>query len=596
MKTKFLMIPLALAVLTACNSNEHHSTTPATSAAQSAIKASELKTPVVNTAETNNKAIKTPIVNAPLVKTPEVKTPVVNTTETKVPETKAPETKTPETKTPETKAPETKTPETKTPETKTPETKAQEPQGQTQKVQASEVGVSTENHVVQITDTDTHDRGEIRVVFAEATSVTSIADGKFTVDLHQISIDGNDKNNALSVDLYTQPTGSDKDLFGEIILSGGKTGETAPILYRTTEGTKTKIGEHVLGHDVLLEVSWTNGTYSFKVDDKTDPSKSVSIDGSQLIDSVIKSDPVVAVALKLGSTNETTQDQVILDNFMVYQGLGDNTKLIFGDRFDSTDAGTSLAATDDAWSKYSKYSNEAVVIDVKDVKIPAPVRAPIPPQPEVHPISNTKAIKDGDLADDFESSTLSSHWHAFTFDNSLAKEQSFTITKATAHTGSHSLLIQDYSPSTTTNIALEFKEGEAASSGSVGFSAFIPSTNQDPTYFNLNHYTNAAYLSVEQIGDELYMVGSSSRILITKITRDTWHNIGLKWDDTSHLSVTVDGTAYPDTTNVLTFAIDRGFEKSLPTQFSIQTGTNSGIGNRVYIDNVRSSKLFYYYK
>lgn len=449
------------------------------------------------------------------------------------------------------------------------------------------------NNVVKITDTDTADKGELRVKLSEATKhaanpVDSIADGKVTVDLKQVANQGTSGGNGVNIALFADAKANNSDLFGEIVFAGGKAGEPAAIQYRQVGDMKLHpLDNYIVGHDLSVTVEWTNGIYSFKIDDKTDDSKSVSYDGSQLIDSVIKQAPVVVVAVKLGDKSKTTTDELFVDNFNIYQGLGDAAKLVFGDSFDDYPVGTVLNAL-----PYNSNSNEAVVVTQTGTTASSQPAANTPAQP-AQPANTTAqpavaASGAGAMADDFESyangDQPGGNWKVYVKDS--APGASAKVTNAKANGGSNSLLLTDKSTGDKPYVALPFVSD--GTSGSISIDAYFPATNEKSTYINVGTDKSNAkrYIELKQTSNKLEYEAGDKDVKIADITNDQWYTINLSWTAAGTFSVTLNGKALPEATNVS--QTKTGLAADVPTQLTIYTGDTSNATNTAYFDNLRS--------
>ncbi|MFA0355398.1 hypothetical protein AB4525_00575 [Vibrio breoganii] len=215
------------------------------------------------------------------------------------------------------------------------------------------------NNVVQILDTMTDDKGELRLKLADSgtnAAVSEIPAGRINVDLiYQVDEDSTqeatDDGNGANISLFGTGGTSNINLHGEIVLNGGE------IFYRTNTISDGKpqlsesIGQYTIGEDLSVEVEWADGKYSFTINDTT-------YDNGGSGYPVVENTPVAVIALKLGDDSRTTHYELLVDNLKVWNIEGSGEELVFEDNFDSYQIGQNLSD-----NPYNDNSNEAVVIN-----------------------------------------------------------------------------------------------------------------------------------------------------------------------------------------------------------------------------------------
>ncbi|MEL0609025.1 hypothetical protein [Vibrio echinoideorum] len=425
---------------------------------------------------------------------------------------------------------------------------------------------------VQILDTNHNgsktDSGELRLKLSDSSTdatVDTIASGKITVDLiYQVDEDTtqeeNTSGNNAYISLFASGT-SNINLHGEVIFNAGE------IFYRSTvvEDGKPQIsdepvGTYTLGADLAVEISWTDGYYSFKVNDNVYDNDG---NGFESFDKAA----VTVISLKLGDTSNTTHYEMIADNFKVYSHDTTTDELVFEDDFNGYPNGHSLSG-----NPYNSATAEATVIVDGDSTEPDP--------------------EPGEVTDNFDSYTVDTQIDVA---NTAYKTKGVdgvlntaVISSDFAKSGSNSLRIEDGADSTTDNnkpiVGRDFANG-AAETGSVSTSVYIPSdgyvkasyiflgSNNDAS--SSGRFTEVVFTSsMIKFRDE-----TGSQVDLASYSKDTWVDVTIKWvnDD---VTVNIDGTDYSS----LKAENAGGF----PTAIALYTGDNGSKGTYTYFDNLDS--------
>ncbi|WP_261875217.1 hypothetical protein [Vibrio rarus] len=538
MKTKFLMIPLALAVLTACHSNDNHSTTPATTAAKSAIKAPEAKAPEA----------KAPEAKAPEAKAPEAKAPEAKAPEAKAPEAKAPVTQptkvdTPKTAAPKTEAPKTAAPKTEAPKTEAPKTapaKVAPPKPVINGVLGDDLESSTlsESWVKYSGGSDA-----MGLTTAKANGGTQsllIKDSSTTDETHVALLfkDQKVKNGTVTFDTLI-PSSNDDDTY--FVLSD----TTNPGFYTLhlkdedlyLEGNHgSKLVGHVSRdkwHTISMKWDHFSGNYTTSVDGGK-PTTVMIFTLDQFVNRVDPSQLLIKTGSETGTGNNVYIDNVAFN--------------LDGKTLPKASVpGTSTPATPGT--------------STPDTSTPAPAKA-APAEPV------------GVLGDNFEGEKFSKYWMAYSGDATCC-----SLSDKHANTGSKSLLIKDVSAAGNATVALQFKKAHAKE-GTVAFDAYVPNTNTKDAYFLLNEGEGLPNVKLHLKGDDLILEGPDSTVNVGKFSRDAWHAVSIEWDFTKYV-ITLDGHSV----TALLYKIG-SFAKTNPSQFTVMVGDTANTGDEVYLDNV----------
>ncbi|WP_261874701.1 hypothetical protein [Vibrio rarus] len=568
------------------------------------VKTSEVKTPVVNTAETkapetkapevktpvtqptkvetpktkapetNNKAIKTPIVNTPLVKTSEVKTPVVNTAETKAPETKAPKVKTPATQPTKVKTHKTKTPETKTPKVKTPATqltKVKTHKTKTPETKAPEV----KNPATQLTKVETP---KTKAPETKAPKVKPPATQPTKVETPKTEAP---ETKAPEVKTpVTQPTKVEtpKTKAPETKAPEAKSPVTQPTKVETpkTKAPKTKPVKVVAPKTKSPETKAPKvkppATQPTKV--KTHKTKTPETKAPEVKNPATQLTKVETPKTKAPETKAPKVKPPATQPTKV------ETPKTEAPETKAPEVKTPVTQPTKVETPKTKAPETKAPEAKSPVTQPTKVETPKTKAPKTEPVkvAAQKPVIHGTLSDDLESSTLSESWVKYS-----GGSDAMGLTTDKANGGTQSLLIKDSSSIEETHVALLFKD-QNVENGTVTFDTLIPSSNDDDTYFVLSDTTNSGFYTLHLKDEDLYLEGNYSSKLVGHVSRDKWHTISMKWDRYSgNYTTSVDGA---NETTVMIFTIDQFVNRIKPSQLLITTGSETGTGNNVYIDNV----------
>ena len=199
------------------------------------------------------------------------------------------------------------------------------------------------NNYVQIIDTSTSDTGELRLKLSD-NNLDNITSGRLTVDLvYQLDEDsvGDDNSKNAYVSVYASDT-STANLHGEIAFEAGV------IKYRDSAKQLNAIdGSYTEGETLTVEATWSDGVFSFKVND---------VEHSYLADEIPESGPVQVIALRLGDNGSTNNFELLADNLKVYSSDSGSEELVFEDDFNGYIIGKVLNTT-----PYNSSSSEATV-------------------------------------------------------------------------------------------------------------------------------------------------------------------------------------------------------------------------------------------
>ncbi|WP_261875219.1 hypothetical protein [Vibrio rarus] len=529
MKTKFLMIPLALAVLTACHSNEHHSTTPVTAAAKSAIKAPEAKAPEAK---------------APEAKAPETKAPVTQPTKVETPKTETPKTEAPKTEAPKTEAPKTEAPKTEAIKTETPKTET--PKTEPVKVVAPKPVI----HGTLSDDLESSTISESWVKYSGGSDAMNLTPAKGTNTTQSLLIKDNSTTEETQVALlFKDQKIKEGSVSFETLIPSSNDDDTFFVLSDTTNPAYYKL--HLEDEDLYLEGkdgrklvgqvthdAWH--TISMKWD--TDGKFTTTVDGVSKVESIIMIDMFVKrvypsqLLIKTGSETGTGNN-VYIDN---------------------------------------------VAFHLDGSAQPTPVTAPT--QPVVTPSTHASAG-----GDDFESyavgDTVGGDWKV---PDASKTGLTAIISKDQVASGSEkSLLLKDNSTTGKPYVALPFKSD--ATSGSVSLDAFFPAANEKFTYIKIGKSSSNKdrYIEIKQEAQKLVIAHTKSaddEVIEEHLTLDAWHTFKISWTESNKYTISLDGTEIvKDKDQTLT-----GYTDTVPTELGLYTGDTKGDANLAYFDNVKS--------
>lgn len=162
-----------------------------------------------------------------------------------------------------------------------------------------------------------------------------------------------------------------------------------------------------------------------------------------------------------------------------------------------------------------------------------------------------------------------------------------TVSSDFASSGSNSLLIQDLDSTNKPFVTREFSTG-AATSGSVSFDVYIPSSNEKTTYINVGAGKNNSdrYFELRLSGSGIVEAETGAEDKeIGAITNDEWNTLTLAWDgDNITITINSDDVTMTQSETGLTAS-------NTPAQLTLYTGDTSGDANKAYFDNI-SSDLF----
>lgn len=255
------------------------------------------------------------------------------------------------------------------------------------------------NGYVRVLDTNhggtKTDVGELRLKLSDsatAATVDSILRGKVSVKLvYQVDESTeqpeNGNGNNAYVSLYSSGT-SNTNLHGEIILNNGD------IYYRSTETdssgkpqvSEQPVGTYELGQDLFVELNWSDGYYTFSINEDTYDNNG---NGFEAFDKTA----VQIIALKLGDTSNTTHYELLIDDFTVYSHDSMDDEVVFSDTFDTYTNGQDLSG-----NPYNNNSAEAIV--VLDGNSPGNPTDPVDNQ--VAAITDTDTTDTGELRYKFD--------------------------------------------------------------------------------------------------------------------------------------------------------------------------------------------------
>ncbi|WP_261875218.1 hypothetical protein [Vibrio rarus] len=534
MKTKFLMIPLALAVLTACHSNDNHSTTAVTAAAKTAVT----KTAVTKAPEAKAPEAKAPEAKAPEAKAPEAKAPVTQPTKVDTPKTEAPKTEAPKTEAPKTEAPKTEAPKTEAPKTEAPKTepvKVAAPKPVIHGTLSDDLESSTisESWVKYTGGSDA--MGLTPAKGTNSTQSLLIKDSSSTEETHVALLfkDQNVETGTVTFDTLI-PSSNDDDTY--FVLSD----TTNPGFYTLhlkdedlyIEGNN---GNKLVGH--VSRDKWH--TISLKFDG---PFYTTTVDGTSTtvhiftIDKFVKRVAPSQLLIKTGSETGTGNN-VYIDN---------------------------------------------VLFNLDGSAQPTPVKAPT--QPVVTPSTHASAG-----GDDFESyavgDTVGGDWKV---PDASKTGLTAIISKDQVASGSEkSLLLKDNSTTGKPYVALPFKSD--ATSGSVSLDAFFPAANEKFTYIKIGKSSSNKdrYIEIKQEAQKLVIAhtkGADDEVIEEHLTLDAWHTFKISWTESNKYTISLDGTEIvKDKDQTLT-----GYTDTVPTELGLYTGDTKGDANLAYFDNVKS--------
>ena len=159
-----------------------------------------------------------------------------------------------------------------------------------------------------------------------------------------------------------------------------------------------------------------------------------------------------------------------------------------------------------------------------------------------------------------------------------------TVSSDFASSGSNSLLIQDLDSTNKPYVTREFSAG-AATSGSISFDVYIPSSNEKTTYINVGTGKNNSdrYFELRLSGSgKVEAESGDSDKEIGAITNDNWNRLTLAWDGDS-ITITINNDEVTMTQS------ETGLTSSnIPSQLTLYTGDTSGDANKAYFDNIDS--------
>ncbi|MCX2759417.1 hypothetical protein OQJ65_14715 [Vibrio sp. Sgm 22] len=431
------------------------------------------------------------------------------------------------------------------------------------------------NGYVQILDTNHNgsktDSGELRLKLSDSSTgatVDTIASGKMTVDLiYQVDEDTtqeeNTSGNNAYISLFASGT-SNINLHGEVIFNAGE------IFYRSTEVEDGKpqisdepVGTYTLGEDLAVEISWTDGYYSFTVNDNVYDNDG---NGFESFDKAA----VTVISLKLGDTSNTTHYEMIADNFKVYSHDTTTDELVFEDDFNGYPNGHSLSG-----NPYNSATAEATVIVDGDSTEPDP--------------------EPGEVTDNFDSYTVGTQIDvanpAYKTKNVAGdKSTSAAISDDFAKSGSNSLRLEDNDSGTKPAVGREFADG-AATTGSVSTSVYIPSAGYDAATYvflgsNSDGSSGGRYTEVVFTSSMIkFRNETGSQVDLASYSKDTWVDLTISWEGTD-ITVNVDGTDY--TGLKAQNSLDPDKETPTPTALTLYVGDNSSVATYSYFDNLDS--------
>ncbi|GEA59223.1 hypothetical protein [Vibrio comitans] len=210
------------------------------------------------------------------------------------------------------------------------------------------------NRLVQIRDTSDSARGELRLKLSDSSTNAAVSDiqvGKLTVDLTYQdgdtggAADGKGENAYIS--LFASGT-SNSNLHGEVIFENDFGNDIGKIKYRDNTGTMQETGDTFeLGEPLTVEANWDETTFSFVVNGNSYGPFPVADESA-----------VQVISLKIGDTTNTTNFELLADNFKVYNIEGADEELVFEDNFDGYSLGHNLSG-----NPYNNNSKEAIVVD-----------------------------------------------------------------------------------------------------------------------------------------------------------------------------------------------------------------------------------------
>ncbi len=157
----------------------------------------------------------------------------------------------------------------------------------------------------------------------------------------------------------------------------------------------------------------------------------------------------------------------------------------------------------------------------------------------------------------------------------------------------YSLYLEDNSDSTKPVVSRAFTDG-AATSGSVSFSVFIPTSGYvKSTYFFLGtseggsssaRYTELVFGSKIKFRNE-----SGSQKDLVSYDKDTWVDVIVSWDASNAITVNIDGTdytTYDDGGTAVPLVAEN--DTGAPTLAALYVGDNSSTGTYSYFDDLDS--------
>lgn len=445
------------------------------------------------------------------------------------------------------------------------------------------------NGYVQILDTNhggaNPDVGELRLKLSDNSTkatVDNISSGKMSVNLvYQVNEEtlepANNNGNNAYVSLYASGT-SNVNLYGEVVFNAGN------IFYRSTDVdgsgkpqiSELPIGTFTPGEELLTEVNWANGYYTFTVNDVVYDNNG---NGFEAFDT---SEPVQIIALKLGDTSNTTHYELLVDNLTVYSHDNVENEVIFSDSFNTYSNGYNLSG-----NPYNNNSAEAIVILTSD---------------KIKPDDGVGLIEKGPVtpgnpatSDDFNSYSVNT---TIDIAKSVYTVSGTGVSYAEVRSGPENsenkvLYVEDADTTDKPTVSRVFTTGPAES-GTVKTSIYIPSTsNSDKSiYLTLSSKANstsssARFAEVYLTTKAIFRGADGEKTSIGSFTKDQWADVSLTWarfdDGTYGVTVTVDDAVYDELTLPATAVT--------PEYFTIYTGDAASTGTYAYFDDL-GSELF----
>ncbi|WP_089139520.1 hypothetical protein [Vibrio rumoiensis] len=413
------------------------------------------------------------------------------------------------------------------------------------------------NNVVKIVDTKTDDTGELRLQLADSSTgakVDHISSGKFTLDLvyqPDLTIEPPEKasNNAY-ISFYASST-KQANLYSEIVLGDGR------IQYRNASGDITDTGGTFKeGEKLAIEANWDSGQFTFTINGTTYL--------TDVTDAVNENQPVTVISVRLGNQSDTSNYEVLADNFQVYS----NDTVIFEDNFDGYPVGQALTG-----NPYNSSTSEATVISGST--------------------DDTGDDNDtGDnVTDNFDSytvgeniSSVNSAWSEFktAADTNNASQSLAVISDDQAKSGSNSLLLSDRDNSDKPFAVRKF--AAPATTGSISFDAYIPSGNDTTTYINVGtgESNSDRYFELRLSAGGSVEVAAEVNEKVDSIDRDAWNSFTLAWDDGA-ITVYLNGKIIKKMQQSET-----GLASEIPSQLTLYSGNTQSENNKAYFDNIDS--------